>query len=60
MWSVTLEEMQSFRFELNMNFLQLVCHEESIEILKYMVQKFNGEDSAKREMTRHRDSHLGS
>ena len=30
MWSVTIEEMQSLRFELNMNFLQLVCHEEAI------------------------------
>ena len=37
MWSVTAEEMQTLRFELNMNFLQLVCHEEAIEILKLMV-----------------------
>lgn len=37
MWAVTIEEMQKLRFELNMNFLQLVCHEEAIEILRYMV-----------------------
>jgi hypothetical protein len=60
MWSVTVEEMQTLRFELNMNFLQLVCHEESLEILKFMVLKFNGQDNAKRAMARHRDNHLGS
>ena len=38
MWGVTPLEMQNMNFELNMNFLQLACHEEALEILKYMVQ----------------------
>jgi len=37
MWAVTPAEMINMRFELNMNFLQLACHEEAIEILKFMV-----------------------
>ena len=60
MWGVTPLEMQNMRFELNMNFLQLTCHEEAIDILKYMVQQFKGETEAKKSMARHKDSHLGS
>ncbi len=52
--------MQNIRFELSMNFLQLVCHEESIEILRFMVEKFKGDDTAKRAMAKHRDGHIGS
>jgi len=48
------------RFEYNMNLLQLVCHEEAVNILNYLVFRLDSEISLKEEMINHRDSHLGS
>jgi hypothetical protein len=60
MWGVTHEEIVNLRFELQTNVLQIVCHEESIEILQYIVTMFKGRDPEKRKMVNHRDKHLGS
>jgi len=57
---VTKLEMNTLRFEYNMNLLQLVCHEEAINILNYLVLQLENDRAAKKQMVEHRDGHLGS
>lgn len=47
LWGVTKLEMNTMRFEYNMNLLQLVCHEEAINILNYLVIQLENDPSAK-------------
>ncbi len=35
---VTMKELTTLRFENDMNMLQLVCHEEAVNILEYLCQ----------------------
>lgn len=59
--SLTMEEIESFRFDCQMNLLQLVCHEESVSILEYLTQEVLHEFPEKRkEMASFRDDYLGS
>ena len=60
LWGVTKLEMNTLRFEYNMNLLQLVCHEEATNILNYLVLQLENDKAAKKQMVEHRDGHLGS
>jgi hypothetical protein len=52
--------MNTLRFDYNMNLIQLVCHEEAVNILNYLVGQLEHDSAAKRQMVTHRDGHLGS
>jgi ankyrin repeat protein len=43
-----------------MNLLQLVCHEEAVNILQYLTEELENCNEVKEQMVTHRDSHLGS
>lgn len=43
-----------------MNLLQLVCHEEASQILKFLGFLFDDDPEARLSMAEHRDSHMGS
>ena len=60
LWGVTKLEMNTLRFDYNMNLLQLVCHEEAVSILQYMVTQLENDSETKRLLRSHRDGHLGS
>lgn len=38
-WYSSKEDLLTWRFQYDMNILQLVCHEESVQILNFMVQE---------------------
>ena len=59
-YGITFVELTTLRFEYNMNILQLVCHEEALEILQYLCQFLAAHEGLRKELTNYRDSHLGS
>lgn len=52
--------MLTIRFHLDMNLLQLVCHEEAVNILAYITYVLQDDPDARHKMAEHRDSHMGS
>lgn len=54
----TLNDIKDLRFDYKMNTLQMVCHEESIKILRWLTAQVPFDD--RRELAEYRDSHLGS
>lgn len=58
--NLTVAEIEQMRFEHKMNFLQLVCHEEALEILKWLTIKLNEFPRIKSLMVQYRDGKLGS
>jgi hypothetical protein len=48
LWGVTKLEMNTLRFEYNMNLLQLVCHEEATNILNHLVLLLENDKAAKK------------
>ena len=57
---LSTREYLELRFNYNMNLLQLVCFEEATRILDVIRQKFAQDEESKRQMSSHRDSHMGS
>lgn len=57
---ITLREMETLRFEYDMNLIQLVCHEEAVFILEHLVKVLEHEPGLKKRMVDYRDAHLGS
>ena len=55
-----MQEVSQIRFEYNMNLLQLVCHEEAVQILNYLIIMLDAEVYLKETLVNNRDSHLGS
>jgi len=60
LFNLTIKEIEELRFDFNMNFLQLVCHEDAKDILKWLTEKLVDHQKLKIMMAKYRDSHLGS
>ena len=59
--AISLEEVENFRFDYKMNLLQLVCHEESTNILEYLTNEVLRDlPDLRKTLAEFRDSHLGS
>lgn len=58
---LTFKEIEELRFEYDMNFLQLVCHEEALKILVWLTHtKLKDNERMRTVLAAYRDSHLGS
>lgn len=57
--SVSKKEIQSLRFESNMNILQLICFEEAVKIFDMLNRNLSHDSKVRFELGEHRDSHNG-
>ena len=54
-FNLTTGEIEALRFDLKMNFLQLVCHEEATNILKWLTLKLQDHPQIRKKMAKYRD-----
>jgi hypothetical protein len=58
--SVTKKEIQTLKFESNMNILQLICFEEAIKIFEYLTRFLTSDSQTRFDLAKERDSHNGA
>jgi len=57
---VTKKEIQTLKFDYNMNILQLICFEEAVKILEFLTRTLYHDNMIRFELGKQRDSHMGA
>lgn len=57
---MTKKEIQTLKFDFNMNILQLICFEEAVKILEFLTRTLFHDSMIRFDLGKQRDSHMGA